>query len=108
MAFLLLARYQNRMAVALAGVELTRVRDDPYVHFGDVLQVLHAGSGASLATDVEDKVGSSPLKPGLLIPVSPADDQSQTRNAGTKCLQCNPACVLVTPELFVARLDPVP
>jgi hypothetical protein len=44
------------MAVALAGVELTRIRDDPYVHFGDLLQVVHASTGASLANDVEDKV----------------------------------------------------
>lgn len=47
--------FQQRMAIALAEVELTRIRDDPYVHFGDLLQLVHGESGAALACDVEDK-----------------------------------------------------
>jgi hypothetical protein len=40
------------MSTALGEVELTRVRDDPYVHFGDVLQVVHLESGHVVAGDV--------------------------------------------------------
>jgi hypothetical protein len=35
---------------------MTKVRDDPYVHFGDVVQLLHVNTGCLLAVDVEDKV----------------------------------------------------
>lgn len=50
--------YQQKMSSALAEVELTRVQDDPYVHFGDVLQLVHLESGAVLACDVSDRVGN--------------------------------------------------
>eukprot|EP00879_Flechtneria_rotunda_P021613 GHRR01022780.1.p1 GENE.GHRR01022780.1~~GHRR01022780.1.p1 ORF type:complete len:394 (+),score=136.20 GHRR01022780.1:107-1288(+) len=48
-------RFQERMRVALAEVEMTKIRDDPYVHFGDVLQLVHVDTGAVLSVDVEDK-----------------------------------------------------
>ena len=44
------------MTVALAEVPMTRVRDDPYVHFGDVLQLLHVSTNSVLSVDVEAKV----------------------------------------------------
>lgn len=50
--------YQQRMQTACAPVELTKIRDDPYVHFGDVVQLLHVNTGCLLAVDVEDKVGA--------------------------------------------------
>jgi hypothetical protein len=70
-----LLRYKERMAMALAEVPMTRVRDDPYVHFGDVLQLLHANTNSVLSVDVEAKVkqgptwmiGSSSLSQHLLI-----------------------------------------
>uniref|UniRef100_A0A383WB84 Uncharacterized protein n=1 Tax=Tetradesmus obliquus TaxID=3088 RepID=A0A383WB84_TETOB len=34
---------------------MTKVRDDPYVHFGDIVQLLHVNTGCLLAVDVEDK-----------------------------------------------------
>eukprot|EP00877_Chromochloris_zofingiensis_P012902 jgi/Chrzof1/7866/Cz02g39110.t1 len=48
--------FQDRTAVALTEVEHTRIADDPYIHYGDVLQLLHSQSGCYLACDVEDKV----------------------------------------------------
>ncbi len=44
------------MSTALAPVEMTKVRDDACVHFGDVLQLVHVKTGSLLAVDVEDKV----------------------------------------------------
>lgn len=44
------------MQTACASVEMTKIRDDPYVHFGDVVQLLHVNTGSLLAVDVEDKV----------------------------------------------------
>jgi hypothetical protein len=44
------------MQTACCPVEMTKVRDDPYVHFGDVVQLLHVNTGCLLAIDVEDKV----------------------------------------------------
>eukprot|EP00798_Chlamydomonas_sp_ICE-L_P013735 gene13735-19635_t len=40
------------MGVALTHVELTKVADDPFVHFGDVLQLAHAETGCVLALDL--------------------------------------------------------
>jgi hypothetical protein len=37
-------------------VQLTRVRDDPFVHYGDVVQLLHVESAAVLACDVQETV----------------------------------------------------
>eukprot|EP00878_Enallax_costatus_P043536 GHUV01051552.1.p1 GENE.GHUV01051552.1~~GHUV01051552.1.p1 ORF type:complete len:182 (+),score=32.28 GHUV01051552.1:140-685(+) len=48
-------QFQERMATALALVEMTKIRDDPYVHFGDILQLVHVKTGCLLAVDVEDK-----------------------------------------------------
>lgn len=42
------------MSTALQEVELTKVADDPYVHFGDVVQLVHLESGSVLACDVND------------------------------------------------------
>ncbi|WIA11012.1 hypothetical protein OEZ85_011166 [Tetradesmus obliquus] len=50
-----LDRYQQRMQTACSPVEMTKVRDDPYVHFGDIVQLLHVNTGCLLAVDVEDK-----------------------------------------------------
>lgn len=44
------------MQTACSPVEMTKVRDDPYVHFGDIVQLLHVNTGCLLAVDVEDKV----------------------------------------------------
>lgn len=43
------------MQTGLAPVEPT-CRQDGYVHFGDVLQLAHAHTGAVLVVDVSDKV----------------------------------------------------
>lgn len=48
------------MDVALAGVETSKVKDDSYVHFGDLVQMMHCDSGAVLSVDVEDR----DLRPG--------------------------------------------
>jgi len=48
------------MATALAPVELTVVRDDGLVHFGDVLQLAHAAEAAVLAADANDVVRLAP------------------------------------------------
>lgn len=50
-----LDRYNERMSIALAEAELTRVCDDGNVHFGDLLQLVHAASGAALCVDVEER-----------------------------------------------------
>jgi hypothetical protein len=36
---------------------LRPAREDPYVHFGDFVQLAHAHTGAVLVVDVADKVG---------------------------------------------------
>ncbi|GIL84233.1 hypothetical protein Vretimale_15863 [Volvox reticuliferus] len=46
--------FRQRMASALAEVELTRVADDPYLHFGDVVQLVHVDTGCVLAGDPAD------------------------------------------------------
>lgn len=43
------------MSMALSEVELTRVADDPYVHFGDLLQLVHLETGHAVASDVNDR-----------------------------------------------------
>lgn len=48
------------MGIALAPVELTKAAADNFVHFGDVLQLVHCDSGAALSVDVEDR----DLRPG--------------------------------------------
>ena len=42
------------MSTALAEVELTRVADEPYVHCGDVVQLVHLETGSTVAGDVHD------------------------------------------------------
>ncbi len=42
------------MSVALQEVELSKVQDDEFVHFGDVLQLVHVDSSSVLAVDVSD------------------------------------------------------
>ena len=60
-------RFQANMAQALAPAELTVVRDDGHVHFGDVVQLAHAGpSQAVLATDIHDAVRCL-LSPACLL-----------------------------------------
>lgn len=54
--------FQARMSTALSEVEMTKIRDDPYVHFGDVIQLVHVDTGTVLACDVEDK----DMRPGEL------------------------------------------
>ena len=45
------------MALALAPTELTVVRNDGFVHFGDVLQLAHCGETAAvLAADTHEQV----------------------------------------------------
>jgi hypothetical protein len=45
------------MAVALAPQELTVVKNDGFVHFGDAVQLAHCGpTGAVLAADTHGKV----------------------------------------------------
>lgn len=44
------------MAVAMAPVQLSCIRDDGLVHFGDVVQLAHAPTGCSLAVNVHDRV----------------------------------------------------
>lgn len=46
------------MQTGLSPVELTTAAEEPYVHFGDVLQLAHAHTGAVLVVDVADKVSS--------------------------------------------------
>ncbi len=47
--------YQQRMSRALAEAELTKAFDDPYVHFGDLVQLLNVETGWTVAGDVSDK-----------------------------------------------------
>lgn len=56
-------RHNQRVQTGLAPVEVTGGQD-AFVHFGDVLQLAHAHTGAVLVTDVSDKV-SSPLRGGV-------------------------------------------
>lgn len=44
------------MAIALQPVDLTTIRGDGFVHFGDVLQLANVGSAAFLTCDIEDRV----------------------------------------------------
>lgn len=44
------------LVTALDEVELTKIRDDPYVHFGDVLQLVHVDTGCVLSVDTGTKV----------------------------------------------------
>ncbi len=48
-------RFHQRMATALAEVELTKVADDPFVHIGDVVQLVHLETGFTIAGDVYDQ-----------------------------------------------------
>lgn len=53
-------RFSERMGIALREVELTKAANDHFVHFGDLLQLVHCDSGAALAVDVEER----DLRPG--------------------------------------------
>lgn len=46
----------QRMSKALKEVDLTKISDDPYVHFGDVLQLLQPDNHAVLCCNVDEKV----------------------------------------------------
>lgn len=46
------------MQTTLAETEMTRVVDDPYLHFGDVVQLVHLDTGCVLAADPSDRVGA--------------------------------------------------
>ena len=48
------------MACALEEVELTKVANDDYIHFGDVIQLVHVETGHVVASDVNDK--DSPVR----------------------------------------------
>jgi hypothetical protein len=47
-------RFSTRLAGALQEVELSRVADDDYVHFGDVLQLVHIETSSVVACDPSD------------------------------------------------------
>lgn len=49
--------YRTRMQATLMDVELTKVADDPYLHFGDVVQLVHVDTGCVVAGDPHEKVG---------------------------------------------------
>jgi hypothetical protein len=56
------------MAQALAPANLTVVRDDGHVHFGDLVQLAHAGpSEAVLAADIHDMVRPYPSQPSHAV-----------------------------------------
>ncbi|EFJ51617.1 hypothetical protein VOLCADRAFT_87820 [Volvox carteri f. nagariensis] len=46
--------FRSRMSCALSEVALTRVADDPYLHLGDVVQLVHVDTGCVLAGDPAD------------------------------------------------------
>ncbi|KAG2423989.1 hypothetical protein HXX76_014815 [Chlamydomonas incerta] len=46
--------FRTRMAATLADLDLTKVADDPYIHFGDVVQLVHVDTGCVLAGDPAD------------------------------------------------------
>ncbi len=48
--------YRQRLSQTLAEVELSRIADDPYVHFGDVVQLVHVDTGCVLAGDPGEQV----------------------------------------------------
>lgn len=52
--------YRQRLSQTLAEVELSRIADDPYVHFGDVVQLVHVDTGCVLAGDP----GEQDTRPG--------------------------------------------
>lgn len=52
---LLLNVIKDRMAKALQPVDLTVIRDDGYVHFGDLIMVHSIGTDAFLSGDLQDK-----------------------------------------------------
>jgi hypothetical protein len=56
-------RFQQRMAIALQPVELTRIRAEDLVHIGDLVQLCNAHTPAVLACDIEDRVRLSILSP---------------------------------------------
>ena len=49
-------RYRTRMQATLMDVELTKVADDPYLHFGDVVQLVHVDTGCVVAGDPNEQV----------------------------------------------------
>ncbi|KAG2498430.1 hypothetical protein HYH03_003688 [Edaphochlamys debaryana] len=52
--------YRSRVGACLTEVELTKVADDPFLHFGDVVQLVHVDTGCVLAGDP----GDADLRPG--------------------------------------------
>ncbi|KAF5831151.1 flagellar associated protein [Dunaliella salina] len=54
-ATLRLDAFAQRMSAALQEVELTKAADDPFVHYGDSIQLIHLDTSCVLACDVGDK-----------------------------------------------------
>ena len=52
---LLLNVIKDRMAKALQPVDLTVIRDDGYVHFGDLIMIKSNGTDSFLSGDLQDK-----------------------------------------------------
>ena len=50
-----LDKFQARLDVALAPCELSRVSDDGYVRFGDLMRITSAANGAVLSTSLDDR-----------------------------------------------------
>uniref|UniRef100_A0A7S0X1Q8 Uncharacterized protein n=1 Tax=Chlamydomonas leiostraca TaxID=1034604 RepID=A0A7S0X1Q8_9CHLO len=49
-----LDRFHTKMSTALQEVELSKTQDDPFAHFGDVIQLVHLETSSVLACDVDD------------------------------------------------------
>ncbi|KAI8466385.1 MAG: flagellar associated protein [Monoraphidium minutum] len=54
------SRWQERVAVGTAPVKPSRVREDAWLHFGDLLQCRHAASDCALAVNLHDREMSTP------------------------------------------------
>ncbi|GMH40575.1 hypothetical protein BSKO_08479 [Bryopsis sp. KO-2023] len=50
-----LDEFQLRMSIALRDFELTKIKEDEFVHYGDLIQLGNVESGAVLCGDIKDK-----------------------------------------------------
>ncbi|XRB02275.1 cilia- and flagella-associated protein 161 [Pycnococcus provasolii] len=97
-----LDKFQARIDVALAPCELSRVSDDGYVHFGDLLAIRSAANGAVLSTSLDDR-DQRAGEDAYGATAAPADSAT----AAVPCARCSfllskfvPNEVTVTDELF--------
>ncbi|KXZ51142.1 hypothetical protein GPECTOR_13g629 [Gonium pectorale] len=91
--------FRSRMGMSLGEVELTRVADDPYLHFGDVVQLVHVDTGCVLAGDPGDMASRN-------VPSEPAAAATAAPDVRAPCARNSLIILPYVPPKTATALEP--